>query len=224
MSVPNRTLSQRWFNEAWNERSDDILAEVVCPNCVGHMESGDIVGAEPFKLVRGEFLAAIPDLTLTVEDMVSDGNDVVTRWSAVGTHTGEGLGLAPTGQTVQVNGMTWHRYRDGKMVEVWDSWNQEALLQRLREGSDEHRERSATTRSSLATRLRELRIALFGEDGGPEMARFLNVPPRTWYNYETGVAVPGEILLEIIEKTGVRPLWLLKGEGPRFEEGRESKV
>ena len=220
MSIDNRSLSRRWFEESWNERNDDTVAELTAPDCLGHMESGEVTGAEPFKQVRDAFLAAIPDLRMTVEDVVGDGDDVVVRWSASGTHTGEGLGLEPTGHAIAVRGMTWHRYRDGKMVEAWDSWNQEGLLQRLGEGSEEHRGRRTGQREGLSARLRELRAEAFGELGGPEMARRLNLPVRTWYNYESGVAIPGEVLLEIIDLTGVRPLWLLKGEGPRFEEGR----
>lgn len=69
---------------------------------------------------------------------------------------------------------------------------------------------------SLAERLREIRIEVFGERGGSEMARQLGVPVRTWYNYESGVTVPAEVLLRFLELTGVEPVWLLHGEGPRF--------
>lgn len=68
----------------------------------------------------------------------------------------------------------------------------------------------------LSRRLREIRQELFGEHGGPELARRLNLPARTWYNYETGVTVPAEVLLNIIERTGVNPLWLLSGEEPKY--------
>jgi hypothetical protein len=72
------------------------------------------------------------------------------------------------------------------------------------------------TKSSLAERLRQLRAELYGERGGPEMARRLDLPVRTWYNYETGVTVPAEVVLRIIELTAVEPMWLLHGEGPKF--------
>jgi hypothetical protein len=69
---------------------------------------------------------------------------------------------------------------------------------------------------ALAGRLAELRTELFGEPGGPEMARRLGIPVRTWYNYESGVTVPAEVLLSVIDLTSVEPAWLLRGEGPRF--------
>jgi hypothetical protein len=72
------------------------------------------------------------------------------------------------------------------------------------------------TKHALAERIMTLRIDLFGPRGGPELARRLGIPVRTWYNYEGGITVPGEILLLIIEVTSVEPMWLLHGTGPRF--------
>lgn len=68
----------------------------------------------------------------------------------------------------------------------------------------------------LAERLRTVRSELFGERGGPELARRLGIPIRTWYNYESGVTVPSEVLLRFIELTAVEPVWLLHGTGPKF--------
>ena len=69
---------------------------------------------------------------------------------------------------------------------------------------------------SLAERLRAIRAELFGERGGPEMARRLGIPVRTWYNYEAGVTVPAEVVLRIIQMTSLEPSWLLNGKGPKF--------
>src|SRR4051812_3440226 len=71
-------------------------------------------------------------------------------------------------------------------------------------------------KSQLAQRLRMVRIELFGEHGGPEFARRLRIPHRTWYNYEVGVTVPAEILLRFLEVTQVEPHWLLHGEGLKY--------
>ena len=70
-------------------------------------------------------------------------------------------------------------------------------------------------KTSLAERLRGLRDEMFGERGGPEMARRLEVPIRTWYNYESGVTIPAEVVLRVIEMLGVEPLWLLHGTGAK---------
>jgi len=78
-------------------------------------------------------------------------------------------------------------------------------------------------KASLSRRLREIRQEIFGEHGGPELARRLNLPARTWYNYETGVTVPAEVLLGFIEQTAVNPGWLLSGEGSRYEHSNDDR-
>jgi hypothetical protein len=70
----------------------------------------------------------------------------------------------------------------------------------------------------VADRLRELRTLSFGERGGPELARQLGLPVRTWYNYEAGVTVPAEVVLRVLELTGVEPSWLLHGKLPKFRD------
>ena len=75
---------------------------------------------------------------------------------------------------------------------------------------------SLRAKLELAERLAALRLELFGERGGPEMARRLGIPVRTWYNYEGGVTVPAEVVLKIMELTGVESSWLLRGKGPKF--------
>ncbi|WP_165070624.1 S24 family peptidase [Paludisphaera rhizosphaerae] len=83
---------------------------------------------------------------------------------------------------------------------------------------------SLRAKLDLAERLALLRLELFGERGGPEMARRLGIPVRTWYNYEGGVTVPAEVVLKIIELTSVEPTWLLRGKGPKFRPaGRDDR-
>jgi predicted ester cyclase len=216
MGVQNRDLSRRWFEEVWNERRSDTIGELMSPEGIGHLESGDVQGVEPFKRVRDEFLAALPDLRIEIEGIVSDGDDVVVRWSATGTHTGAGLGLEPSHEPIVIRGITWHRFKEGVLIEGWDSWNQEAFLQRLRERPRKTPKVTAHVPRDLSTRLREIREELFGAHGGPDLARRLNLPARTWYDYETGVTVPAEVLLSFIEQTGAEPHWLLAGEGPKY--------
>jgi hypothetical protein len=74
---------------------------------------------------------------------------------------------------------------------------------------------------ALATRLRELRLALHGEHGGPAMARLLDLPNRTWLDCETGEAIPGEVLVLLVERTEASPTWLLSGRGPMLRTAPE---
>jgi hypothetical protein len=70
--------------------------------------------------------------------------------------------------------------------------------------------------SALADRIREVRRDLYGEHGGPVLARLLDLPYRIWLNYEAGIAMPAHILLGFIAVTHADPRWLLTGEGERF--------
>lgn len=79
---------------------------------------------------------------------------------------------------------------------------------------------SIRVKHGLSDRLRSLRTEYYGDRGGPDLARTLGIPVRTWYNYENGVTVPAEIILRIVELTSVEPVWLLRGEGPKFRENR----
>ena len=79
-------------------------------------------------------------------------------------------------------------------------------------------------KAMISSRLREIRQEQFGEHGGPELARRLDLPARTWYNYETGVTVPAEVLLSFIDQTGTNPLWLLNGQGPKYRRDMEDQV
>jgi hypothetical protein len=77
--------------------------------------------------------------------------------------------------------------------------------------------RTNLIRGLVSDRLREVRVELFGANGGPELARRIGVPARSWTNYEGGVTVPGEVALAFLEVTACSPHWLLTGEGPKYE-------
>lgn len=71
-------------------------------------------------------------------------------------------------------------------------------------------------KSDLGRRVREIRVALYGENGGPLLAEELQVPYPSLHDFENGCTIPGESILRFIELTGVHPHWLLTGDGERF--------
>jgi hypothetical protein len=68
----------------------------------------------------------------------------------------------------------------------------------------------------LGERLRQVRVEIYGKDGAPELAHILGLPEQSWSNYENGVTIPGDVLLELLVLTYVEPRWLLRGEGEKF--------
>jgi steroid delta-isomerase-like uncharacterized protein len=128
MHTTAATLARRWFEEVWNDRRDEAVDQLMHEECIDHMEGGDVIGPAGFRQARDAFLAALPDLHITVEDVLSDGDHVVVRWRANGIHSGSGFGEKATDRAVEVGGMSWAVIRDGKVVEGWDSWNFHGLM------------------------------------------------------------------------------------------------
>lgn len=131
MATDYRMLATRWFEDNWNRRRDDVVDELLATEAVGHMEGGDVRGRDEFKAVRAALLGAIPDLRLTIEDTLADGNQVAVRWRVDGTHRGDHFGFAASQRTVNFRGITWLRFDGDKLVEGWDAWNHGALMQAL---------------------------------------------------------------------------------------------
>ena len=77
------------------------------------------------------FVAAFPDIHLEINDLVAEGNKLVTSWTAQGTHQGELMGIPPTGNSVTVSGIAIDRFENGQSVEHWELFDQMGLMQQL---------------------------------------------------------------------------------------------
>jgi steroid delta-isomerase-like uncharacterized protein len=130
----NIQLMRRWFQEVWNEGRIETVHELFAPDGVARGQRGaesEIRGPEEFvKFVR-EIRGAFPDIKVQVEDVFGAGDKVVLRWSGTMTHTGDALGISPTGRTVRSRGITIARFADGKVVEGWDNWDQLGMLEQI---------------------------------------------------------------------------------------------
>lgn len=77
------------------------------------------------------YRTAFPDTCFTIEEMIAEGDTVVTRWTARGTHKGDLMGVLPTHKRVTVTGITINRITRGKIAESWDNWDTHGLMQQL---------------------------------------------------------------------------------------------
>lgn len=128
----NTRTAERFFNEVWNGRNEAALDELMSPEVCGWTEGGHIIGRDAWvNNAYKVFLGAFPDLHLELLGTVAEGDEIMVRWRARGTHGGDALGMAATGLKVDFRGMTWFKLRDGMIVEGLDSWNQSALLEAL---------------------------------------------------------------------------------------------
>ncbi len=133
MTIENERLARRWFEEVWNGREPSTIDELLHDEIVHHAESGTIIGKQTFKdLLHDVFLTAFPDLRMTLESTVAEGDEVAVRWACVGTHLGDSLGFPASNRPVSFRGVTWIRFAEGKVVEGWDCWNQGGVIAALR--------------------------------------------------------------------------------------------
>ena len=127
------SIARRWFDEVWVAGGEATVDQLMAPDCVGQMEGVQIRSPMDFKDARRRMLIAFPDLRITIEDTIEEGGRVAVRWNAKATHSGEGLGIAPTKRRVSFRGITWLEVREGRIVRGWDRWNLGALVESLRE-------------------------------------------------------------------------------------------
>jgi steroid delta-isomerase-like uncharacterized protein len=130
----NIVLLERWYREVWREGKNETIYELLAPNAVltGQRGSQTVIrGAEEFVKFAEEIRSAFPDTEVVMEDAFGDGDKVAARWTATMTHTGEGLGMPPTGKKVKITGISVARIIEGKIVEGWDNWDQLAMLEQI---------------------------------------------------------------------------------------------
>lgn len=129
----HKAIARRADEELFNRGNLAIADELFAPDFVYHDPASheDWHGPASVKRYAAMLRAAFPDLELTVEDQVADGDRVAYRWTARGTHRGELLGLAPTGQPVALTGIAIMRLAGGQIVELWEHYDTLGLLQQL---------------------------------------------------------------------------------------------
>jgi len=128
----NKALVRRFYEEVFNKKN---LAEVnafVDPQIVEHdLPPGLLAGSEGTRQFIGMYLAAFPDLHLTAEDMIAEGDEVTARFTIRGTHRGELMGIPPTGRQVTVTGIQVMSIANGKIAENWVNFDALGMLHQL---------------------------------------------------------------------------------------------
>ena len=134
MTDLERGLGRRWFEQVWNEGRREAIAEMLAPDGVIHDGGIDSVGPEGFYPFFDRMHAAFSDLRVRVEDTIADGDKICVRWSCTAEHTGDGLGIAPTGVTIHVTGISILRVADDKLVEGWQNWDMLGMMEQINKG------------------------------------------------------------------------------------------
>ena len=128
----NKALNRRFVEEVINQGNTDAIDELIDPGVVDHAAPpGFPTGREGAKQFFAMMRSAFPDLHLTIEDMIAEGDKVVMRSTWSGTHQGEFMGVPATGRRVTVGGIDISRCADGRMVEHWEQFDALGLMQQL---------------------------------------------------------------------------------------------
>lgn len=136
-TTENKAIVRRFYEELWNERRIEIAEEIFAQDCVTHqLQSGSedvgmLRNAEAIKHHVAGWLASFKDFRFEVEEMVAEGDRVVSRCVAHGTHTGTWFGIQPTGKRITIRMVVTHRIQGRKIAEDWVLVESLGFLQQL---------------------------------------------------------------------------------------------
>ncbi len=131
VEVQNKAVVQRYWDGKWNERRPEILDELQTPDVVYHGTSMEMNGIEEYKQAYNAYLSAFHDTQLTIEDLIGEGDKVMSRVTCRFVHKGELEGIPPTGKTATISLFTVFRLVDGKIAEEWEIFDELGLMTQL---------------------------------------------------------------------------------------------
>ena len=129
----NKAVLRRLIEELFNKQNLDIVDELFSPDFVEHEElpPGAPEGREAPRWFTQQFLAAFPDLQVTIDDLIAEGDKVVARETWTGTHKGDFMGMPATGRRISFGVIDIVRVEDGQLVEHWAVSDSLTMLQQL---------------------------------------------------------------------------------------------
>lgn len=132
-TTENKALVRRLYDEVWNKRRIETVHELISPSHAlsGSLFTDSAVGPEAYKRILTQFIAAFPDLRVSVGDMIAEKDQVVVSWAISGTHKREFQGVPATNKKVSVDGVTIHQIARGRILDSDVRMDHLGLLQQL---------------------------------------------------------------------------------------------
>jgi steroid delta-isomerase-like uncharacterized protein len=125
----NRAIARYVAEAAWNQGRLEVIDDVFDPNFINHDPSAQQVrSAKALKRWIERLRIAFPDMHMTIEDLIAEGDRVVIRWKWTGTHTGFFGSIPPSYNAVTLHGITIERFANGKIAEAWWSYDGSAMM------------------------------------------------------------------------------------------------
>jgi steroid delta-isomerase-like uncharacterized protein len=135
MAQDNEALTRRWFEEVWNQGRAEAIDEMFAADGLAHGLSDDpskpLRGPAAFKEFHTKFREAFPDIVVTVEDTIAEGDKIAARCTVRGKHTGDTLGFAATQAPMEITGILIVRIKDGQIVEGWNNFDFMTMYKQL---------------------------------------------------------------------------------------------
>jgi steroid delta-isomerase-like uncharacterized protein len=131
MSTEQNKAIVRRFIEGLNWGKLAIADELLTATYVDHSTPKQGLGPEGFKQGISVYRSAFPDLNWTIEDSIAEGDKVVIRVTARGTHQGDLMGISPTGKQIAISAIAIYRLVDGKIAEAWVNRDIMGMLQQV---------------------------------------------------------------------------------------------
>jgi predicted ester cyclase len=131
--VANTSMVLYFVQKFWNEQNVAGLDNTHSAAFISHnpVIPGHPLPYNMYKHVGLLHLAAFPDMWVTVENIITEGDKAAVHWRVNGTHLGPLMGIPPTGRPVTFTGMTMYRFADGKIVENWWAYDTLGMMQQI---------------------------------------------------------------------------------------------
>ncbi len=130
----NKAIARRMQEEFWDQKNLAVADELLAPTHVDHVPGSPPEvppGPARHKKIASASFTAFPDVRVTVEFQIAEGDMVVTRWKSHATHTGSLFGMPATHKSTSVTGITIDHIVDGKLVESWTEFDNLGSMQKL---------------------------------------------------------------------------------------------
>jgi|SRR5579863_7277728 len=132
MTESERLLGKRWFDQVWNLGRREAIAEMLAPDAVVQDGETVTVGPSAFYSFFDRMIATFSEINVNVVDTLAEGDKLCVRWECTAKHTGDGLGVPPTGKTVRVTGISILRLKGTMFVEAWQNWDMLGMMEQIK--------------------------------------------------------------------------------------------
>lgn len=131
MSEQNKKIVRDCWLGCFNEGNLALVDTMVSPDVVWHGPNMEVKGREGMKQLITMIRTAFPDVRMTFEDQIAQGEKVASRWTMRGTHQGDLMGIPPTHKPATFTGIVISRLEGGEIAEEWEDFDQLGMMQQL---------------------------------------------------------------------------------------------